>query len=161
MIELTLRSLDDECDFYHSVLSRKPEPPPAPVIHRRHFTTTYQSRLICPRCGRGGHLAQKCKEIPSIEELEAENDEDLAECCAELAASGRFIRDEFGFVEMGAGDFAPIPPPTDQEPFCPNCGRSGHSYVQCPSPPAQDLLEDIGQSFTRQISRPPIFPLRH
>jgi hypothetical protein len=168
--------LDEEAALYRSVfranalaarlsLFRPPSRAAAP---------SYQSRILCHRCGRAGHRPGECvNPLRSIESIEEELQGEVDELTGRFEATGKYGRDEFGTFQTNTeGDPVPGEVQTDDGPqplnwstatFCLNCGEDGHRFPKCPKPPFWQLLDAMTGEFGSEPATPEDFYqfLRH
>jgi hypothetical protein len=170
MIPCRSLPLDEEAGLYQSVFRAGASRAPLSILHRPSGAAapSYQSRIVCYRCGCAGHRANDCSgPLPSIALLEAELEQDLDVVARRLEATGTYARDEFGtFQTITEGNPVPSGVQTargtkplnwSRTVFCVNCGEAGHSFTKCPKWAFSQFLNRMVQEFGPDPAPPNAF----
>lgn len=149
-------SKDKEASIYQQTfLAKRTDLPQAKVIPMRpHIQKSRSSgfnqpQIVCFRCGGAGHISSNCvAPLPSVEEIEAELNQDIDDVIAELAATGNYDKDEFGYYSKEGVSPIKVKGSWKTTKFCVNCAEAGHSADKCPKISFPALVEKMGDCIT-------------
>ncbi|KAK8835545.1 hypothetical protein M9Y10_042431 [Tritrichomonas musculus] len=144
--------------------------PQSPQFGENSIRTHISQSLICDLCGRSGHDYKHCPKIPSIEQLELSIKNDILyaenkilqnsekkklvmsnqnqsdETDPDVMNSRVYAEDHFGLyvVDGGENDPIQIDGSLENDLYCINCGKKGHTFTNCPKPNLTEILDCIG-----------------